>query len=760
MLNTSKILSFLNENEDIELKKLEKALKLTKKSQRDKLNIALNALNKLDIINLVDNGKVKINSENIIKARIRCSSKGFSFAVRTDKLEDVYIRENHLNHAWHGDNVIIKIIKDAQRRRAPEGLVLCILDRNTTNLISFLKKENDQIYAKPLDDRLLENIKLNSSEFEFSENNELDNIVEVKVNKYPICQLPTEGEILRKLPLDKGIQGDIDIHLTKNNLQYEEIAPKANIKNLAISKRTNLTDQKTILFQGWGNDNSPSLPAFFIEQHNFGTRVWIHSPAISELFTIPGKTESWIRNRCHALCLVDSWRPLLNQEIINKSDFSVDNESEAVSLYFDLDSDGKILDWEFLLTRIKPSIKITREQFEAISLRKPKARNIPVILKPVKNYINQVQTLIFYADKLFKLDREQVVIKADNPIINEMNNFKYDFPGREYYGWVSDLNIHDPNSVIRVITNVANKIWYLHSKSLKIPTISIINQPVENNSINEVIKTVLALNIEIELDENGSINPNDITDSISDDSCKRIYHKILKNSVKDKFISINNKFDDNPLIEKNEDSKPTSPWTLPSTNYLDILNQYMIVLMIRDGKSKSKSKSQKQVLLGKKDSYNDFDWDIFSETINKSINNILNEEVIEFIKKEIIKVKRFNEGIISMTKSRKALKLVDTVQSAYITGVQSYGFFAEIPPLMIEGLIHVSTLNDDWYEYRSRQTMLIGRKNKKKYQLGDTIKVKIVNVDLLRNQVDLEVIEEEYNSNKEELTKENTQLID
>ena len=58
---------------------------------------------------------------------------------------------------------------------------------------------------------------------------------------------------------------------------------------------------------------------------------------------------------------------------------------------------------------------------------------------------------------------------------------------------------------------------------------------------------------------------------------------------------------------------------------------------------------------------------------------------------------------------------------------------------MAEGLVHVSSLNDDWYEYRSRQNRLVGRKNRKIYQLGDQVNVKVVKVDALRNQIDLEV---------------------
>ena len=92
-----------------------------------------------------------------------------------------------------------------------------------------------------------------------------------------------------------------------------------------------------------------------------------------------------------------------------------------------------------------------------------------------------------------------------------------------------------------------------------------------------------------------------------------------------------------------------------------------------------------------------------------------------------------------MTQSRAAENLIDTEQSGTITGVQSYGFFVELDDSYVEGLVHVSSLNDDWYEYRSRQNKLVGRKNKKVFQLGDKVQLNIVKVDVIRNQVDLEL---------------------
>jgi ribonuclease R len=69
--------------------------------------------------------------------------------------------------------------------------------------------------------------------------------------------------------------------------------------------------------------------------------------------------------------------------------------------------------------------------------------------------------------------------------------------------------------------------------------------------------------------------------------------------------------------------------------------------------------------------------------------------------------------------------------------VQSYGFFVEIEDLLVEGLVHVSSLKDDWYEYRARQQKLVGRKNLQQYCLGDQVDVQVKSVDYYRQQIDL-----------------------
>ena len=119
--------------------KLEKILRLTNRSEKQTLDLALHGLDRLGILNVDQEGGVsRGDSDDLVEARLRCSSKGFCFAIRDDGGDDIYIRDHQLNHAWNGDRVLVRLTREGGRRRSPEGGVQCILERSTTSLLSLI----------------------------------------------------------------------------------------------------------------------------------------------------------------------------------------------------------------------------------------------------------------------------------------------------------------------------------------------------------------------------------------------------------------------------------------------------------------------------------------------------------------------------------------------------------------------------------------------------------------------------------------------
>jgi ribonuclease R len=73
----------------------------------------------------------------------------------------------------------------------------------------------------------------------------------------------------------------------------------------------------------------------------------------------------------------------------------------------------------------------------------------------------------------------------------------------------------------------------------------------------------------------------------------------------------------------------------------------------------------------------------------------------------------------------------------YITGVASFGLFIELIEHFVEGLVHISTMADDYYRFMERVHILRGENTKREYRLGDRVTVQVIKVDMERRQVDL-----------------------
>lgn len=77
----------------------------------------------------------------------------------------------------------------------------------------------------------------------------------------------------------------------------------------------------------------------------------------------------------------------------------------------------------------------------------------------------------------------------------------------------------------------------------------------------------------------------------------------------------------------------------------------------------------------------------------------------------------------------------------YVTGVQTFGLFVELEEIYVQGLVHVSTMTDDYYRFDEKAHTLRGENTKQIYRLGDRVEVQVTRVDLERRQIDFALVE-------------------
>ena len=82
------------------------------------------------------------------------------------------------------------------------------------------------------------------------------------------------------------------------------------------------------------------------------------------------------------------------------------------------------------------------------------------------------------------------------------------------------------------------------------------------------------------------------------------------------------------------------------------------------------------------------------------------------------------------------------VLDAVVSGVKNFGIFVELTESLAQGLVHISTLEDDFYHFDENRERLVGKRTRRVIQLGDKLRVQVERVDVFKRQIDFRVVAE------------------
>src|SRR5204863_7380873 len=118
----------------------------------------------------------------------------------------------------------------------------------------------------------------------------------------------------------------------------------------------------------------------------------------------------------------------------------------------------------------------------------------------------------------------------------------------------------------------------------------------------------------------------------------------------------------------------------------------------------------------------------------------LTEELPEVARHTSERERRANDAERELVQWKKVRFMADKVGDefdGYITGVTAFGLFIELIEHFVEGMVHVSTMADDYYRFVERSHVLRGENTGRVYRLGDRVSVQVIKVDMERRQIDL-----------------------
>ena len=130
--------------------------------------------------------------------------------------------------------------------------------------------------------------------------------------------------------------------------------------------------------------------------------------------------------------------------------------------------------------------------------------------------------------------------------------------------------------------------------------------------------------------------------------------------------------------------------------------------------------------------------------IDETRREEIDEELPEVARHTSERERRADDAERELLQWRKVRFMADKVGDefdGYITGVAAFGLFVELVEHFVEGLVHISSMADDYYRYLENSHTLHGENTHKIYRLGEKVRVQVIRVDLERRQIDLGLTE-------------------
>ena len=637
---------------------------------------------------------------SLIVGRVKTHPDGYGFVIpEAEGEEDIFIGPRHLKEAMHGDRVVARI--ESIRRKGKEGSVIRILERKMRKVVGKFMRAKNYSYLIPEDEHILQEVFIPEGETKRARPNQ---IVVAEITRYPTERARPEGKVTHILgyPDDPEIEPQIIIHkydlphrFTSTALKEAQDLPPLPSSH-EYRDRIDLRQIPTFTIDG---ENARDFDdAVSIErERDGGVRLYVSISDVSHYVKEGTALDSEAYSRGTSVYFPDRAIPMFPPELSNDI-CCLHPRLDRLTLTAELRFDGA---GERKGVRFYPSVIRSEERLTYTLVRKILVDEDSELKKRFGHILPSLELMADFCKELRRRRMQRGALDFDLPEPEVILNLQ---------GETEDITRAERNLAHQIIEEfmiAANEAVAHFMEEKGFPFIYRIHEPPKKEAIDEFRRFISHLGYKMKRESDHS--PKEFQRILSEVKGRpeeRVVNQILLRSMKWAKYSSKN------LEHFGLASDSYTHFTSPIRRYPDLIVHRLLKRVLL----KQEVKISEEVLANKADHLSERE-----RVAMEAEREILDRYRVRFMKD---KIGEEFEGVIS--------------------GVMAFGFFVELKDIFVEGLVRVTSLHDDYYQYHEKKYSLVGERTHKAFTIGDGVRVRVERVDVERRHIDFGLVRHSF----------------
>lgn len=640
----------------------------------------------------------------LVSGKLEVHQKGFGFLIPdTEGEKDVFIPSSSMNGAMNGDKVLVQVTREDINGKKREGEVTEVLERSNKKVIGVYEDSRNFGFVVPEDSRLNQDIFISKKDRNGASEGDL---VICEIVKWADKRRSPEG-IIKEVLGKKGDKGLDILTIIKKYGLPEEFPEKVlnyaenieeEIPEKEYSRRVDLRNLRMVTIDG--EDAKDLDDAVSIERLDNGKfRLGVHIADVTHYVKEKNPLDREALKRGTSVYLIDRVIPMLPRKLSNGiCSLNPKVDRLALSCFMVIDNKGKVIQHEIQETVIKTSERMTYTDVTKIL-----ENNDEELIKRYDYLVDDFRAM----EELCNILREKRMRRGAIDFNFEESKIILNDLGKPI-----DIKPYDraiANRVIEEFMLVCNETIAEHMYWTNLPFVYRIHEEPDEEKLEKFKEFVYNLGYVVRWGQ--ETHPRalqDILDKVQGKKEETVVSTLLLRSM------MQAKYSPECVGHFGLAAKYYCHFTSPIRRYPD-LQIHRIIKEQLNGKIDEKRAAKLSGIV---------------EVASKQSSEM--ERLAQEAEREVDDLK----------KAEYMQERIGEEFSAIISSVTSFGLFAELPNT-IEGLIHITALDDDYYIYDEAHLCLIGERTKKVYRLGDEVKVRCSRVDIDNREVYFDLIEVE-----------------